>query len=501
MSVAVKVSWITLNRNLKLVASQCLARSVSQMATSAPPSQMEEIVKKFKLPKAYEGSRPSVWVEYIQLAMEYKPLNLGQGFPDYPPPEYITDALMQVASDGNLHQYTRGYGHPRLVQAIAKLYSKLIGRELNPQTEVLTTLGAYEALYAAITGHVDVGDEVIIIEPFFDCYEPMVRYAGGIPRFIALKPKSTDGTTLSSSDFVLDKTELESLFNQKTKAIILNTPNNPLGKVFTLEELTLIANLCKKHNVLCISDEVYEWMVYEPNKHIRIATLPGMWDRTITIGSAGKTFSVTGWKLGWAYGPSNLLFNIQMIHQNSVYTGCTPIQEATAIAFEKELGRLESDECYFNSITKELEPKKKYMATFLQETGFKPIVPEGGYFMMADWTPLEANVDLSSESDQYKDYRFTKWMTKNVGLQGIPPTAFYGVEHKPLGENFVRYCFIKCRYVLWGDFRRTSLFYTKEIDPPPYLDKMKFFEGMKMAATEHLIPQGKESKGCNHKQR
>ncbi|ENN81018.1 hypothetical protein YQE_02572, partial [Dendroctonus ponderosae] len=349
-------------------------------------------------PRLQSPKNISTGVEYIQLAMEYKPLNLGQGFPDYPPPEYITDALMQVASDGNLHQYTRGYGHPRLVQAIAKLYSKLIGRELNPQTEVLTTLGAYEALYAAITGHVDVGDEVIIIEPFFDCYEPMVRYAGGIPRFIALKPKSTDGTTLSSSDFVLDKTELESLFNQKTKAIILNTPNNPLGKVFTLEELTLIANLCKKHNVLCISDEVYEWMVYEPNKHIRIATLPGMWDRTITIGSAGKTFSVTGWKLGWAYGPSNLLFNIQMIHQNSVYTGCTPIQ---------------------------------------------PIVPEGGYFMMADWTPLEANVDLSSESDQYKDYRFTKWMTKNVGLQGIPPTAFYGVEHKPLGENFVRYCFIK----------------------------------------------------------
>ncbi|XP_060523611.1 kynurenine aminotransferase isoform X2 [Cylas formicarius] len=333
-------------------------------------------------------------------------------------------------------------GHPRLVAALAKLYSKLLGRELNPQTEVLTTLGAYEALYSSITGHVDTGDEVIIIEPFFDCYEPMVRYAGGVPRFIPLRPKN-NGPVQSSADWILDKYELESVFNSKTKALILNTPNNPLGKVFTYNELSYIADLCKKWNVLCISDEVYEWIVYEPNKHIRIATLPDMWERTITIGSAGKTFSVTGWKLGWAYGPANLMVNLQMIHQNSVYTGNTPIQEATAIAFEKEIARLGSEECYFISISKELQPKRDFMAKFLLESGMKPVVPEGGYFMIADWTPLESQVDLNSEQDKYKDYRFTKWMTKKVGLQGIPPSAFYGSEHKKLGENLVRYCFIK----------------------------------------------------------
>nr|BBA45756.1 kynurenine oxoglutarate transaminase [Pachyrhynchus infernalis] len=437
MSVVAKISN-NLVRNLARVSKQRLERNLS-----TAPQIMTEIEKKFRLPKRYEGSQPSVWVEYIQLALDYKPLNLGQGFPDYPPPQYVTDALIEVASNRGLHQYTRGFGHPTLVQALSKLYSQLIGREIDPKTEVLTTLGAYEALYASITGHVDEGDEVIIIEPFFDCYEPMVRYAGGVPRFIALKPTNTEASVLSSADFVLDRAELEGLFNSKTKAIILNTPNNPLGKVFNLEELTFIADLCKKHNVLCISDEVYEWMVYEPNKHIRIATLPDMWERTITIGSAGKTFSVTGWKLGWVYGPANLMFNLQMIHQNSVYTGCTPIQEATAIAFEKELRRLGSDECYFVSITKELEPKREFMGKFLQEAGFKPIVPEGGYFMMADWTPLESQVDLNSETDKYKDYRFTKWMTKKVGLQGIPPSAFYGEEHKRLGENFVRYCFIK----------------------------------------------------------
>ncbi|KAJ8980217.1 hypothetical protein NQ317_010213 [Molorchus minor] len=400
-------------------------------------SKMSEIEKKFVLPKRLEGAKRVV--EYIQLALEHKPLNLGQGFPDFPPPKYVTDALSQVANGDNfmIHQYTRGFGHPRIVAALSKLYSKLLGREIKGQTEILTTLGAYEALFSTITGHVDVGDEVIIIEPFFDCYEPMVKYAGGVPRFIPLRMKSGGSKVCTSADWVLDKDELENLFNAKTKAIILNTPNNPLGKVFTEKELNQIADLCKKWNVLCISDEVYEWIVYEPNRHIRIATLPGMWERTITIGSAGKTFSVTGWKLGWAIGPENLMVNLQMIHQNSVYTGVTPIQEAVAIAFETELQRLGQDECYFVSISRELLSKRDYMAKFLQDVGMKPIIPEGR--LLYD----SRLVSSGSEKDKYKDYRFTKWMTKNVGLQGIPPTAFYSTPNKHLAENLVRYCFIK----------------------------------------------------------
>ncbi|XP_019868643.2 kynurenine aminotransferase isoform X2 [Aethina tumida] len=406
---------------------------------------VEEIKKKFVLPARYAGSEPSVWNEYIKLAAEYKPLNLGQGFPDYPPPTYVTDALKAVSNSDNvfIHQYTRGFGHPRLIEALAKLYSKLIGREINPQTEILTTLGAYEALFSSIIGHVDVGDEVIIIEPFFDCYEPMVKSAGGVPKFIPLRLQDVEGRLPTSADWVLDKKELEEMFNSKTKIIILNTPNNPLGKIFTREELTFIADLCKKWNVLCISDEVYEWMVYKPQEHIRIATLPGMWDRTITIGSAGKTFSVTGWKLGWAYGPQHLLVNLQLVHQNSVYTGCTPIQEATALAFEKELGRLGQDDSFFLSLARDLKDKRDYMAKFLVDVGMRPTIPEAGYFMIADWSPLESKVDLNSEKDKYRDYRFTKWMTKNVGIQGIPPSAFYSTPNKKLAENFVRYCFIK----------------------------------------------------------
>ena len=398
---------------------------------------------KFKLPKRYQNSTPSVWTEYIQLALQYKPLNLGQGFTDYPIPKYITDALITATNNYMLNQYTRGFGHPRLVQSLATLYSKLVNKEINANTEVIVTVGGYEALYAAIQGHIDIGDEVVIIEPFFDCYEPMVSMAGGVCRFIPLKPKEGAAGTLSSADWTLDWNEFEKLFNNKTKMIILNTPNNPLGKVFTMEELERIADLCKKWNVLCVSDEVYEWLVYGKNKHIRICTLPGMWERTITIGSAGKTFSVTGWKIGWAYGPAKLLENLQMVHQNSVYTCATPIQEAIAIAFETELPRLGSAECYFNALPLELEAKRDYMAKALTEAGMNVTVPDGGFFIIADWTPLTDKVDLSSESDPRLDYRFTKWMTKNLGLQGIPPSAFYGDKNKKLGESYVRYCFFK----------------------------------------------------------
>ncbi|XP_055905159.1 kynurenine aminotransferase [Eupeodes corollae] len=399
---------------------------------------------RFALPKRFQGSTTSVWNEYVPLALKYKPLNLGQGFPDFAAPEYVTDALSKIAASENplMNQYTRGFGHPRLVQALSKLYSKLVGRDIDGNTEVMITCGAYEALFCAILSNVDAGDEVIIIEPFFDCYEPMVRAADGVPRFIPLKPTKSDGV-ITSADWVLDEKELEKLFNEKTKAIIINTPHNPIGKVFNREELEKIAELCKKWNVLCISDEVYEWLVFDKAEHIRMCTLPGMWERTVTIGSAGKTFSVTGWKIGWAYGPSNLINNLQMVHQNCVFTCATPLQEAVAQGFELEMTRLDSPECYFNYLPKDLKKKRDYMAKFLEEAGMKATIPDGGYFMLADWSSLENKVDMASETDKYRDYRFTKWMTKNMGLQGIPPSAFYSEKNKPLAENYVRYCFMK----------------------------------------------------------
>ncbi|KAI8518514.1 Kynurenine--oxoglutarate transaminase 3 [Branchiostoma belcheri] len=395
-------------------------------------------------PKRLDGIDKNVWVEFVQLVLDTKAVNLGQGFPDFFPPDYVTKGLVDAAQNSGplTNQYTRGFGHPRLIAAISKVYHKFLGRELDPAKEVLITVGAYGSLFCSIMGLVEHGDEVIIIEPYFDCYEPMVKMAGGTPVFIPLRLKDSGSNVLSSADFYLDPAELASKFTSKTKAIVVNTPNNPLGKVYRREELQMIADLCIKHDVVCISDEVYEHMTYNNTEHVRMATLPGMWERTITIGSAGKTFSVTGWKLGWSLGPSYLLKHLQTVHQNCIYTCPTPIQEAVARGFELEFSRMNSEECYFKALAEELKPKRDNMARILTEVGFKPVIPEGGYFMLAEISNMK--VDLSSEDpDQPYDYKFVKWMTKNKGLATIPNSAFYSADHKPLAEKFIRFCFIK----------------------------------------------------------
>lgn len=393
-----------------------------------------------------QGIEKNIWKDYGELAEKYKPLNLGLGYPDFHPPKFVTDALAEVLSknDPLLHQYSRPAGHPRLVNVLAKLYSKLLNRDVNPQTEILSTLGASEGLLCAITGLVGHGDEVIIIEPYFDVYVPLIEISGGIPKFIALKPKpNNNGAIPSSADWVFDPNELEKLFNAKTKAIILNTPNNPLGKVFDISELTLIADLCKKWNVLCISDEVYEFMVFKPKEHIRIASLPGMWERTVTIGSAGKSFCATGWKVGWVYGASGLLKSLRIVHHYSVYGGSTPLEEAVAIVIEKELSKLGQPDSYFVTFQNELQAKRDYIVKELCEANIIPTVPDGGFLLVADWSQLESRIDLSSELDEYKDMKFTKWLIKNVGLGGIPPTAFYNDKNKKIIENYFRICYVK----------------------------------------------------------
>lgn len=201
--------------------------------------------------------------------------------------------------------------------------------------------------------------------------------------------------------------------------------------------------MCKEFNVIAISDEVYEWLVYEGNEHVRIASLDGMWDRTVTIGSAGKTFSLTGWKLGWAYGPAPLLQNMQVAHQNCVYTCQTPGQEALAAALELEIKKLGTRDSFFYKMVTDLKGRRDMMTRACKEVGMIPVVPEGGYFMLANWRPLESKTDLSGETDPIADYRFVKWLAKTWKLLGIPPSAFYSEPHKNQAEDYIRFCFYK----------------------------------------------------------
>uniref|UniRef100_A0A915K3E7 Aminotransferase class I/classII domain-containing protein n=1 Tax=Romanomermis culicivorax TaxID=13658 RepID=A0A915K3E7_ROMCU len=327
--------------------------------------------------------------EFTTLAKEHNAVNVGQGFPDTLPPKVLVDAVKSALSDDNfaMHQYTRGFGHPRLTNILAKLYSRLFNTTVDPMKDVTITVGGYNALFCAFFAFLNPGDEAVIIEPYFDCYSAQIEMAGARPVFVPLRlTKNIDNGSLSTSDFALDINELEMSITPKTKLIVLNNPNNPLGKVFTRDELNNIAKLAKKYNLIVISDEVYEWIVYPGVEMIRFASLPDMWERTLTIGSAGKAFSATGWKTGWAIGPDGLMKYLRALHQNCTYSCPTVLQEAVAIAFEKELDLLFTAQSYFAQMSNDLLRKRDRMNDFLSSVGMRPILPEGGYFMLADFS-------------------------------------------------------------------------------------------------------------------
>lgn len=388
--------------------------------------------------------------EILELVSKYGSLDMSLGLPDFRPPENVLESLSNAAIGENymLNHYSRAYGHPRLVNALARLYSITLEREIDPMVNINVTTGAFEALFCSFIGLVNPGDEVILIEPFFEPYIPMLRLAGARLVYVQLKPTKEGGMT-SSQDWSFNCEEMTKAFNNKTKAIVLTNPSNPLGKVFTLEELTLICTLCNKYDVMCVADEVYEWLVYGGAKHIRMATLPGMWERTLSIGSAGKIFSVTGWRVGWAIGPEHLMKGVNTIHGMALRTNPTPTQEAVAVSIETELSRLNSPECYFISHPREMELKRDLLCNYLCQAGIQAVKPDAGFLIVADISKLDTNGCVSrKDTDEAYDYKFVKWAIKEKKFCTIPISISYSPEHRKQGENYIRICFAKTEETL-----------------------------------------------------
>ncbi|MBI3243746.1 MAG: aminotransferase class I/II-fold pyridoxal phosphate-dependent enzyme [Chloroflexi bacterium] len=357
----------------------------------------------------------TIFAEMTALAARHNAINLSQGFPDFDGPNEVKTAAIAAIQSGK-NQYALTTGQPDLRRAIADHARRFYNQAVNPETEVTVTSGATETLFAACLGLLNPGDEVILFEPFYDVYAPDVLMAGGVPRFLPLSPP----------DWNFDPDELASLFNNRTRAIIVNTPHNPTGKVFTRAELELIAALCQQWNVIAVTDEVYEHLVFDDAQHIRLATLPGMAERTVTISSQGKTFSFTGWKVGWAIAPPDLTLGIRRAHQFITFATATPFQHAAALA-------LTLDDEYFTSLAADYQRKRDFLANVLRDAGLEVSVPAGTYFIMAGIGPLGFDDDVA----------FCRHLTTEVGVAVIPPSVFYSDDHKPLGKGYARFAFCK----------------------------------------------------------
>lgn len=380
--------------------------------------------------------KTSVWSEFTPLATECKAINLGQGFPTFPLEDFVKQEAASVflGSDPLQHQYCRSLGHPELVQVLRKRYSALLGREIG-MNEIEVTNGTTQALNLAFQATIEAGDEVIVIEPFFDLYTTDVEMAGGIPVFLSLKPNGRTG-----NDWVLDWAELEAKITNRTKAILVNTPQNVPGKVWSREELLRLAEVAQRRNLFVFADEVYDRLTYDGMDHVSIASLPGMWDRTITMCSSGKTLCSTGWKIGWTIANPEISQAIHNAQNNQSFSVCTPLQ----IAVARALTLAESND-YFNKLPQSYTERRSQLVEALESAGLPCIVPQGSFFVLADISGFDESlyVDANSTEDIGKDWHFCRWLTKNIGVSAIPVTAFCRPESRPLYEKYARFAFCK----------------------------------------------------------
>ena len=352
------------------------------------------------------------------LAAQHDSINLGQGFPDTDGPADILQAAADALMDQR-NQYPPMPGVPELRRAVAAHNARFYGLEVDPMSEVVVTSGATEAITACLMAVLDPGDEVVVIEPVYDTYLPVIRMIGAVPRIVRLSPPTWE----------LPRAELAAAFGPRTKAILLNTPMNPTGKVFTAAELAFVADLVTRHDAFAICDEVYEHLTFDGWRHIPLMTLPGLRERTMRIGSAGKTFSLTGWKIGYVTAPAALAGVVAKAHQNLTFTSAPNLQRAVAVGLAK-------DEAYFRGLSADLAARRDQLAAGLAGLGLTVLPSRGTYFLTVDFTSTGFVGD---------DLAFCKHITEEAGVTAIPVSAFY--ENDP-PSHYARFAFCKREVVL-----------------------------------------------------
>jgi aspartate/methionine/tyrosine aminotransferase len=361
------------------------------------------------------GFGDSVFTRMSALARQYAAVNLGQGFPDFPGPDFVKQAAKQ-AIDADLNQYAISSGAPRLKEQVAIDYSAALGREIDAAREVVVANGATEAIFDAIQAFTGPGDEVVAFEPFYDSYPASASIAGST--FVPVR--------LNPPDWSFDSDVLERAITPRTRLLLLNTPHNPTGKVFTQAELEWIAGLAIERDILVVTDEVYDRITFEPARHIPIASLPGMWERTISVNSTGKTFSMTGWKIGYAVGPAELVGAIQSVHQFVTFASPTPFQDGMASAMEQSRGN-----GYYDQLRRDYTHRRDLLAASLAKAGFETLPVGGSYFLIADIAGREFETDVA----------FCEWLVQAAGVVALPPSAFY--QDPSTAPLLARFCFAK----------------------------------------------------------
>jgi aminotransferase len=378
--------------------------------------------------KRVQGFTESVIREMTRVNAEYGGVNLAQGFPNFMPPKEVLEAAHR-AIDGDFHQYAITWGARNLRQAIAAKFERFYGRAVDPETQVTVCCGSTEAMLSTLLAVLDPGDEIVIFEPFYENYGPGAIISAARPVYVPLEPP----------DFSFDPERLRRAFTPRTRAIVFNSPNNPTGKVFTRAELETIAALCREHDVLAITDEIYEHIVFDGRQHVPIATLPGMWDRTVTISGVSKSYSVTGWRIGYAISPPEIAVGIRRAHDFVTVGAPAPLQEAAVTA-------LALPDAYYVALREGYQARRDLLRGELDKAGFTTFEPQGAYYILTECVHFLERLGLAD------DTAFAMWLVREVGVATVPGSSFYA--HPELGRTKIRFCFPKTDDVLLDAGRR-----------------------------------------------